>query len=84
VAILVKQGLKNIEGFKIGTLTVGDMVARRPEPRYTVTCSLCGTSTVYSHSTLLLPVGPRCGRIECALATERKELENAGRVSRRN
>ncbi|MBS1799557.1 MAG: hypothetical protein JSS95_06990 [Acidobacteria bacterium] len=48
----VMPGLENLTGRTIGTLRVGEMVERHPQPRYTVACSLCAAQSTESQSRL--------------------------------
>ncbi|SFS10785.1 hypothetical protein SAMN05421771_1847 [Granulicella pectinivorans] len=70
----VMPGLINLEGRTVGTLKVGDMVARHPRPRYEVTCA-CGSSTTESHDRLM------SGAAKCMSSTHNKLTEQRQRLN---
>ena len=41
--IRVMEGLEDLTGRQFGTLKIGDMTVRRPEPRYRTLCTVCST-----------------------------------------
>lgn len=49
----VMQGMRDLAGTTVGTLRIGDLVARQPVPRWSVTCERCGTQTTENHSKLI-------------------------------
>lgn len=46
------DGRTDLTGQQIGSLRVGSMVARRPQPRYNVYCETCGAESTESHNRL--------------------------------
>jgi len=64
-------GLQDLTGQQIGTLRVGQMVSRRPQPRYQVACS-CGCVTTESHERIVSGAA-RCRSSNHNRITKRRE-----------
>lgn len=56
------NGLADLTGNKYGTIRVQGLVARRPEPRYSIVCEQCGTTSTATHTRL------RDGAVRCQYA----------------
>ncbi len=46
----VMTGVADFSGQRVNSLRIGAMVIRRPEPRYDVTCTVCGTKSTETQS----------------------------------
>jgi hypothetical protein len=66
-------GLEDLTGRQVGTLRVDWMVARRPQPRYQVTCS-CGCVTTESHDRIV------SGAARCRSSNHNKIVKQRGRL----
>jgi|GEM_PF-4895861 len=62
----VMDGFTDLTGETCGTFKIERMVARRPEPRYAVTCTKCGVGAAATQSRL------RNGAATCQLADAAK------------
>lgn len=74
----IMQGVANLEGGKVNTLRVGDMVGRRPQPKYKTTCERCGAVSVASQSQLTTGAA-RCVADGCGRAHIGEHLRETGR-----
>lgn len=60
----IMPGLENLEGRTFGTLRIGRMVERHPQPRYSTTCSLCSAQSTETNSRLVNGTA-RCRNSTC-------------------
>ena len=67
------SGLESVEGEKVNTLRIGQLVGRRPEPRYAVRCERCGAETTETH-TRLRNGAASCRASNCGKSTKRRDL----------
>jgi hypothetical protein len=67
----VMNGLVDLTGQQFGTLKVGDMRERRPQPRYRTTCTQCGAQSTASQTHLTNGVA-RCLNANCGKSTTKR------------
>jgi hypothetical protein len=65
-------GIDDLTGRKFGTIRVQGMVARRPEPRYSIVCEQCSTTSTATHTRL------RDGAVRCQFSGCGKPVAKRG------
>lgn len=80
VTRIMFDGKTDLEGGTVNSLTVGPMVTRRPQPRYTVTCS-CGSVTTESHDRIVSGAARCRSANHNAVTKKRERLEESERIA---
>lgn len=73
-ATRVMPGIIDMEGQKVNTLSVGQMVSRHPRPRYETTCQRCGARSTESQDRLTSGAA-RCLAANCGKVSESKSRD---------
>jgi len=74
----IMVGVANLVGRKVNSLTVGQMVSRRPEPRYQTRCEICDTVGTATQRQLTTGAA-RCLANGCGRAHVGEHLRETGR-----
>lgn len=69
--IRMMPGIRDMQGEKVNTLTVGEMVARHPRPKYSTVCTRCGAQSTAGQDQLTSGAAT-CKAASCGKASPRR------------